>query len=284
MSLQRVSQSAESSAGHGICFPFLGPQSELQMGMETLSPSGQEVWIPVPATVVPMTSLSHFLSHCLLVSEHRKLRSSGTKPASKPRSIRHASFKTGRSRSRGTGKIQASIHCTQMESLSPLLTPLLSFTHSCIPVCFCYTMSRSDKTSWEREHRKGERDWERQVCRGQHVKAGTYSSEWCGAKQRMRNIGFPLWVVPSQGPHKGTATGAFLLLVWRGGKSYFLYLNLSQGKPKDPSDVWLPSCTPTSTFPPAALKLVSHLRNTPHPVLNPLRKMKNFGLFFTLVS
>lgn len=123
VSLQCVSQSTESSAGDAICFPFLGPQSELQMGMEALSPSGQEVWIPVPATVVPMTSLSLFLSHCLLVSGHRKLRSSGTEVASKPRSTRHGSFKTGRSRSPGTGKIQASVHCTPMESLPPLPIP-----------------------------------------------------------------------------------------------------------------------------------------------------------------
>lgn len=134
MSLQCVSQSAESSAEHAICFPFLGPQSELQMGMEALSPSGQEVWIPVPATVVPMTSLSHFLSHCLLVSEHRKLRSSGTEVASKPRSTCHGSFKTGRSRSPGTGKIQASVHCTPMESL-PLLLILPSLLYLVIYHC-----------------------------------------------------------------------------------------------------------------------------------------------------
>lgn len=53
VSLQHVSQSAGSSARPAISFPFLGPQSELQMGMEALGLSGQEVWIPVPATVVP---------------------------------------------------------------------------------------------------------------------------------------------------------------------------------------------------------------------------------------
>lgn len=78
---------------------------------------------------------AHFLSHCLLVSEHRKLRSSGTKPASKHGSILHASFKTGRSRSWGTGKIQASIQSTPMESLPPLLTPpylLYWFIYTCV--------------------------------------------------------------------------------------------------------------------------------------------------------
>lgn len=121
VSRQCVSQSTESTAGHAICFPFLGPQSELQMGMEALSPSGQEVWIPVPATVVPMTSLSLFLSHCLLVSGHRKLRSSGTEVASKPRSTRHGSFKTGRSRSPGDWQNpgQCSLHPNGKPSPTP---------------------------------------------------------------------------------------------------------------------------------------------------------------------
>lgn len=158
VSLQCVSQSAESSAGHAICFPFLGPQSELQMGMEVLSPSGQEVWIPVPATVVPVTSLSHFLSHCLLVSEHRKLRSSGTKPASKHRSILHASFKTGVG---GLGKSRPAFSPPQWKAFPHSSHPLPSFTGSYIPVCFCYTMNRSDKDplgerAQEREKRLGE--------------------------------------------------------------------------------------------------------------------------------
>lgn len=133
MCLFNVSPKARSPLpGTPSVFLSWDPNQSCRWGWKHSDPV---VWILVPATVVPMTSLSHFLSHCLLVSEHRKLRSSGTKPASKHRSILHARFKTGRSRSRGTGKIQVSIQSTLMESLPPLLTPpslLYWFIYTCV--------------------------------------------------------------------------------------------------------------------------------------------------------
>lgn len=183
----------------------------------------------------------------------------------------------------GLGKSRPAFSPPQWKAFPHSSHPLPSFTGSYIPACCCYTVNRSDEDplgerAQEREKRLGEAGMQRPTG-----EAGAYSSERCGAKERMWIVDFPPWVVPSQGSHKGMATDAFLLLVWRGGKSHFLYLNLSQGKPKDPSDVCLPSYTPTCCSE-VGSHCSSHLRNTPHPVLNPLRRMKNFGLFFALVS
>lgn len=113
--------------------------------------------------------------------------------------------------------------------------PLLVHIYLCAVVT---PVNRSDKDPLGERAQERERDWERQRPTGE---AGAYSSERCGAKERMWIVDFPPWVVPSQGSHKGTAADAFLLLVWHGGKSHFHYLNLSQGKPKDPSDACLPT-------------------------------------------
>lgn len=131
--------------------------------------------------------------------------------------------------------------------------PRPSFTGSFIPVCFCYTVNPSDKDPLgERAQEKGRfREAGMQRPTGE---AEAYSSE--RGVELSKGCGLLI-------SHRGwcltwghSRVRPFLLLVWHGGKSHVLYRNLSQGKSKEPSDVWLPSYTPTPTFPPAALRLV----------------------------
>lgn len=126
--------------------------------------------------------------------------------------------------------------------------------------------------------------------------AWAYSSESCGAKGRMWNANFPPWVgaQPGARTHRFGDTNAFLLLLCRGGESHFLYPSLRTNSQVLQMSGYHP--VPTTFHPPSpTLHLYtccsgvgshcsSHLGNTPHPVLNPLRKRKDFGLFLLVLA
>lgn len=98
-------------------------------------------------------------------------------------------------------------------------------------------------------------------------------------------VDFPPWVVPNLGSLKGTA-------IFTSGMAWW---EITRPLPKSQSGQTQRSfrCLVTILHPHPHLSTCCsevgshcsfHLRNTLHPVLNPLRKMKNFGLFFALVS